>query len=191
MAPCICTSYIESSNAVRRMHEYYPEARILMILRDPVARAYSNYRFSVVHKLEPFSFEEALVAEPERLKSATFTTSVTPYAYRWRGHYINYIESYLKVFDASQLNILVFEEFVGDLDKVHSLYSWLGIDDKYVPEALNQVFNPATVESEDQSQAFRSLALGYRESIARLEGFLGRTVEVWREHHDKIFGGTS
>lgn len=185
------TSYIESMEAARRMHEYYPDARILMILRDPVSRAYSNYRFSVAHKLEALSFEEALAAEPERLKSAPFTTSVTPFAYRQRGHYINYIESYLKVFDPSQLCVLVFEEFVGDLEKVHSLYRWLEIDDKYVPEALSQVFNPATVESEDQSQAFRSLALGYQDSIARLEGHLGRRIEVWRAHHAQILGGSA
>jgi hypothetical protein len=183
------TSYIESPEAARRMRDYYPDARILMILRDPVVRAYSNYRFSVAHKLEPLTFEDALAAEPERLKSAEFTTSVTPFAYRQRGHYIDYIENYLKVFDASQLFVLIFEEFVGNLEQVHSLYRWLGIDDGYVPDTLREVLNPATVESEDQSEAFRSLALGCRDSIARLEVHLGRRIDVWRRHHLSICEG--
>jgi hypothetical protein len=183
------TSYIESPEAARRIHGYFPDARILMILRDPVVRSYSNYRFSVAHKLESLTFAEALAAEPERVKNAAFTTSVTPYAYRERGHYINHIESYLKVFDAGQLCVLVFEEFVGNLEKVQSLYRWLGIKDAYVPEGLREVFNPATVESEDQSEAFRDLALGYRDSIVRLEGHLGRRLETWRDHHGRISGG--
>ena len=61
------TSYIESIEAAQRIHSLYPDARILMILRDPVVRAYSNYRFSVAHQLEKLTFMEALVAEPERL----------------------------------------------------------------------------------------------------------------------------
>jgi len=158
-------------------------------LRDPVVRAYSNYRFSVAHKLESLTFADALVAEPERLRNATFTTSVSPNAYIQRGHYIKYIESYLTVFDASQLCVLIFEEFVGDLEKVHLLYRWLGVEDSYVPESLLRVFNPATVESDDQSVQFRRLALDYQDSIAQLEEYLGRQVGTWREHHTRIMGG--
>lgn len=183
------TSYIESPEAIRRMKAFYPDARILMILRDPVLRAYSNYRFSVAHMLEPLSFSEALAAEPERLRSATFNTSVMPYAYRKRGLYIDYIESYLEVFDADQLCVLIFEEFVNDLDSVQRLYQWLGVEQDFVPPSLKKVINPATVEKEDQQAALRDLALGYRNSIVRLESWLGRTIEVWHEHHRTVCEG--
>ena len=183
------TSYIESMDAARMIHEYYPDARILMILRDPVLRAYSNYRFSVAHKLEMLTFEEALATELARLKNVSFTTSVTPYAYRQRGHYINYIESYLNVFDKDQLCILIFEEFVGNLEKVHSLYRWLGIDDGYIPEALSEIFNPATVAGEKQAEVFRDLTLGYRDSIKRLETYLGRRIDVWHSYHESASAG--
>lgn len=182
------TSYIESLEAARRIHAFYPDARILMILRDPVSRAYSNYRFSVAHQLEELTFRAALDAEVDRCKSATFSTSVTPYAYRARGHYIDYINEYLKVFDAGQICVLIFEEFVSNLASVHSLYRWLEIDESFVPSLLHQVFNPATVEKEDQGEVFRDLALGYRDSISCLENFLGRRVEAWREHHRQICG---
>lgn len=184
------TSYIERPEAARRMKAFYPDARILMILRDPVLRAYSNYRFSVAHKLEPLSFAEALMAEPERLRSAAFTTSVTPYAYCKRGHYMDYIESYLEVFDAGQLCVLIFEEFANDLASVQRLYRWLDVEQDFVPPSLNKVFNPATVEKEDQQVAFRDMALGYRDSIARLEGWLGRRIDAWDEHHRTLLSGS-
>lgn len=123
---------ISSEAAARRIFEYAPDAQILMILRDPVRRAYSNYRFSVAHGLEDLSFSGAIDAEPERLKGAQFATSVTPYAYRQRGHYIDYVEMYERVFDPSQLHILILRNwsailvqsrrFIGNLKSTIPLF---------------------------------------------------------------------
>jgi hypothetical protein len=180
------TSYIESIVVANRIHQYYPDARILMILRDPVIRAYSNYRFSVEHKLESLTFEEALRAEPMRLAEAPFSTSVNPYAYCKRGHYINYIEAYLKVFSHSQLKILIFEEFVSNLESVQHLYRWLGIDDSFEPESLGGVYNPTARKDQDHSPTKRTLALEYQESLVRLENLLGRRLEIWRRHWETL-----
>lgn len=180
------TSYIESTLAANRIHEFYPNARVLMILRDPVVRAYSNYRFSEEHQLEKLTFEEALKVEPTRLAEASFSTSVNPYAYCERGHYINYIEPYLKVFDRSQLEILIFEEFVGKRESVRRLYQWLGIDDQFEPTSLNKIHNPSPQKEQDHSGAMRLLVQGYQESLGRLENLLGRRIEMWRQRWDKL-----
>lgn len=185
------TSYIESIDAARRIHGLYPGGRVLMVLRDPVMRAYSNFRFSVANQLEASTFTEALELEPKRLKSAEFSTSVTPFAYRQRGHYIDYIEAYLGVFDKSQLCILIFEELVSDLANVQALYRWLGVDDGFVPGSLHQIVNPGVVERDEQEASFRSLVLGYQDSLARLESYLGRRIELWRENHRKICSGAA
>ena len=173
------TSYIESIEAAQRIHAYYPDARILMILRNPIQRAYSNYLFSVAHKLETLTFMDALKAESGRLSGSRFSSSVNPYAYRQRGRYIDYIESYAKVFSPSQLYILIFEEFVNNLADVHALYRWLGVDESFVPNSLGRVVNPSTLERENQLHAFKDLALGYHESNCRLENYLGRRISAW------------
>src|SRR5919108_4548906 len=54
------TSYIESAEAARRIARAYPAARILTVIREPVARAVSNYRFSVANGMEDLPPEEAL-----------------------------------------------------------------------------------------------------------------------------------
>lgn len=176
------TSYIESVVAANRIHQFYPNARILIILRDPVIRAYSNYRFSVAHKLEDLTFEDALKAEPVRLAEASFSTSVNPYAYCKRGHYIDYIETYLKVFDRSQFEILIFEEFVCKPESIQSLYCWLGVDEQFKPESLGKIYNPTVQSEQDHSKVFHSLALRYRDSLERLENLLGKRIETWRQH---------
>ncbi|HEV2436342.1 MAG TPA: sulfotransferase [Verrucomicrobiae bacterium] len=176
------TSYIESPIAARRIRDFYPDARILMILRDPVQRAWSNYRFSRQHQLETLEFEEALAAEPDRLSSGRFNTSVNPYAYARRGHYINYIEAYLTVFMARQLHILILEEIVGSLAAIQNLYRLLGIAQSYVPASLGKVINSGENDHKCPTAALHHLALGYDESVQRLENYLGRQLDVWRCH---------
>ena len=180
------TSYIESTLVAQRIHDFYPDARILMILRDPVLRAWSNYRFSAQHGLEPLDFEAALAAEPERLRDAAFTTSVNPYAYQQRGHYIDYIERYLKVFSPAQLGILIFEETVGKIDAIQDLYRWLGVDDAVVPASLGEIVNPGSQQVEVSPATLRDLAGRYEDSLARLEGHLHRRVDCWRRNWEML-----
>ena len=180
------TSYIESVTALQRIHQFYPDARILMIFRDPVLRAWSNYRFSVQHGLESLGFEAALAAEPERLREAAYATSVNPFAYRRRGYYSDYIKEYLKVFCADKLYILIFEELVGNLASVQRLYHWLGVDDRFTPPMLGEVFNLSNSSEEDHTAAFKNLALGYRQSLERLEDHLGRRIDAWRLHWEGL-----
>lgn len=185
------TSYIERQDSARRIRDFYPDARILMVLRDPVLRAYSNYRFSVTHGLEKLTFAEALLAESDRLETAEFSTSVSPFAYRKRGNYNNYVEAYLQVFDADQISILIFEELVNNLQGVQGLYKWLDIDVAIVPPSLSKVINPGNSPAEDQGAVFRDLVAGYQDSIEWLELHLGRPVTVWRENHCRILTGAA
>lgn len=179
------TSYIESEIAANRIRDFYPDARILMILRDPVLRAWSNYRFSVQHGIESLDFEAALAAEPDRLAHGKFTTSVNPYAYQQRGHYIDYIERYLKVFSPAQLGILIFEETVGNIDAVQDLYRWLGVDDAVVPASFGEIVNPGQ-QVEVSHATLRDLAGRYEDSLARLEGHLHRRVDCWRRNWEML-----
>jgi hypothetical protein len=180
------TSYLEIPKAGRLIKSFFPQAKILIILRDPVIRAYSNYRFSVCHGLENKTFLEALALEQDRAANASFETSVSPYAYRERGYYVRFIREYLELFNANQICILIFEELVGDLKKVQKLYTWLGIDPNHQPYSLMGIVNPAETPIENQSNAFYDLAMGYRTSVLELESLLQRSIEPWNFHHELI-----
>ena len=47
-------------SALGRIHRYNPQARIILIFRDPIARAYSHWRMERVRKTEPLSFSAAI-----------------------------------------------------------------------------------------------------------------------------------
>ncbi|MEM1057535.1 MAG: sulfotransferase, partial [Bacteroidota bacterium] len=54
-------------HAPARIARDLPDARFVIFLRDPVARAYSNYQMMVAREYETLSFAEAVEAESERL----------------------------------------------------------------------------------------------------------------------------
>ena len=69
------------------------EVHVLAILRDPVKRAISNWRFSTDNGLETRSLETALsenLAGPRAWDPSR--TSVSPFAYLERGRYVDYLD---------------------------------------------------------------------------------------------------
>lgn len=54
-------------HAAERMARDLPDLRLLFLLRDPVQRAWSHYRYEVARGYEDLSFAEALRSEPGRL----------------------------------------------------------------------------------------------------------------------------
>jgi hypothetical protein len=177
------TSYIEYKVAAARIKSFYPEARILVILRDPVERTYSNYRFSVENGIENLSFIEALSAEQERLSNTKYNASVNPYAYQRRGHYIDYINHYSDVFDESQIYVIIHEEFVSNSSAISKLYSWLGVDESYVSRDYKERVNVSTASSVNAQKLLEyenNLCEKFIESNENLEEYLGREIPAWK-----------
>jgi len=59
--------YLYHPLAPARAHTVVPDAHILVVLRDPVERAYSHYKERRANHTEPLGFADAIAAEPARL----------------------------------------------------------------------------------------------------------------------------
>lgn len=109
-----------------RIAQLLPEVKIIWILREPVARAYSHYWFFVSMGKERLSFEAALERE-ERGQTRDYTMR-----YRDRSNYVKQIQRYLKHFSKEQMLFLLFEEFVQQPDMVLArTCRFLGVDDSF------------------------------------------------------------
>lgn len=175
------TSYIEYPEAIARIANWYSDARILVILRDPVIRAWSNYRFSLANKLETLSFEEALRLEDRRLSEKSYITSVNPFAYRRRGYFIDYIERLAEFFPLTQIEILILEEIVCDANVIHTLFQSLEIDPMPLKPGYQKPVNKGVEHDSPPLDVFVELATHYMNSVIRLENLLGRTLTHWRK----------
>lgn len=106
--------------AVERIYQDLgPELQLIFMLRDPVERAYSQYKFNVKRGYEKETFEEAIRLEPTRLNKDFF--SRVHYSYIDRGLYASQIKRFLKHWPIEKMMFITFEEdFLQDKEKTIS-----------------------------------------------------------------------
>jgi hypothetical protein len=119
------TSYLYSTNAALEIGRFKPEAKILMVLRNPVDRAYSHYWNHVRDGIESLSFEEALRVEPRRVSSRRWCG----FYYVEVGRYAEQVARYLEVFGEDSVRIYLFEDLQKDAEGVcQDVFRFLEVD---------------------------------------------------------------
>ena len=102
------------------------DVRIIIMLRNPVDRAFSAYTHVARSVKEDLSFEDALEIESERLKhDETLTPMVM---YKEMGLYYKMVKAYLDNF--KNVHIIMYEDFKNDTEKaVKEAFSFIGVYD--------------------------------------------------------------
>ena len=122
-------SYVFHPLAPQRVRELVPEARLVVLVRNPVDRALSHYQHEVALGREPLSFEDALAAEDERLRGEEerlladpryFSREWWSHTYRARGRYAEQLERWLAVFPQEQLLIVPSDDLADDPAGAHA-----------------------------------------------------------------------
>ncbi len=135
--------YLFYPTVPERLYDFEPEARLIVILRDPVERAFSHYRHMVRIGVEPLGFEEAIAAESRRLAPGLDLLSegrdpdraYRRYSYVARGHYARQLDRWCTVFPRQQLLLLRSEEMFGaPASTVSRCLEFMGADDTSLPD---------------------------------------------------------
>ncbi len=127
--------YFDYPDAPARIKKMFPDAKIIIMLRDPVARAFSNYNMAVKFGFEKLSFEKALEFEETRIewfqnskyyKGHNF--AFQRLVYKSRGEYIRFLPEWKKQFGEN-----VYVEFAENLDSnpidtVNGIINFLNLD---------------------------------------------------------------
>ena len=105
--------------APRRLREVAPTAKLLVLLRNPVDRAYSHYLLECSRGDETLDFAAALDAEPERLtgeearlaRDPSYTSAPHKHAsYIARGDYARQLERWLDAYPREQILVIRSED---------------------------------------------------------------------------------
>lgn len=171
------TSYLESEVAAARLAEMLPSAPLVVVLRDPVRRAISNYRFTAQHGHDDLPIAEALRASATGERTWDRSRfSVSPYAYVPRGRYVEYLERFTRHVPRERLCVVIFEELVCDPAVIAGLYERLGADPSYVPGGFGEVVNATDDDGAEPVDPGLEAWLRdeFREPNRRLAAFLGR-----------------
>jgi hypothetical protein len=169
------TSYIESEVAVQRIATLLPDAQVIVVVRDPVFRAASNYHFSAEHGVEHLPLTEGLRADLGGTREWDRNRfSVSPFAYLERGRYADYLDRVMLYIDRGRLHVLVFEELVADPKVLAALYEWLDVDPGFRPHGLGARVNASTSNEGLDRETETWLRNYFAEPNRRLAALLGR-----------------
>lgn len=134
--------YLFHPAAPARVRTDCPDVRLIVLLRDPVERAFSQYKHSVKQGWESLSFEEALREEPNRLRHEDDRRLSDPsyrsfahqhLSYGARGRYSQQLERWLERFPRQQLLVLSSESFFRDpQDVLTRTFRFLGVPDQAI-----------------------------------------------------------
>jgi Sulfotransferase domain len=115
--------YLFHPQVPQRARARVPDAKLIVLLRDPVRRAYSHYWHERDKGREPLSFEDAIAAEPDRIErdqerlargEIQRSEAHQYFSYLARGRYAEQLERWLNFYPREQLLILRFEELAAD-----------------------------------------------------------------------------
>ncbi|GAB4389146.1 MAG: sulfotransferase [Thermodesulfovibrionales bacterium] len=126
------TYYLYFKNrTIRNIRRYVPgwrDVKIIMILRDPVERALSQYSLNRSLDIEPLPLEDALGEAQSRLAE----NWIPGYDYIGFGLYYEQVKAYMDAFP--RVKVFLFEDLRRDaLRVVRDIFRFLGVDDSFAP----------------------------------------------------------
>ena len=139
--------YLLDPRAPQRAKQLVPDARLIVILREPADRAVSHYHHSVRTRLEDLDIDAAFQAEKARLDGEIERALADPtypalalrrYSYVTRGRYAEQIERWLEHYPRRQLLILRSESlFTNPTETFRRILDFIGLPHWEPPEFRN------------------------------------------------------
>jgi hypothetical protein len=168
--------YIFWKQSLERIQTYNPSMKLIVILRNPIERAYSHWSMECARGQEERSFDEAIKAELDELGSETNQCRVRSYIAR--GLYCDQLARMWSLFPREQTLILRHEALlVRPQEVMEETFSFLGVD----PSAH---VDPISVNKSDYPRGMsiaerRLLTEVFSDEIRRLEGLMGWDCRGW------------
>jgi len=115
-------TYLTDPDSPSAIYKKNPNAKIIIILRNPIERTISDYLFQLNLGTEKQSFEKAIerdLKNIEKVKKSFVKTSL----------YSQHLNNYFKIFPKNQIKILIFEDFIKNPQQsVYDILRFLGIN---------------------------------------------------------------
>jgi hypothetical protein len=179
------SNYFENDAARERLARILPAAKFVFMLREPVARAYSNWKWSTQNKLETLSFAEAVALEGRRPNPlGPEREAARPFDYMLRGRYASFAAAWYARFGRDRIRFFLFEEATRDpANFVRVLQQWMGL--ALLPWSALQTARVNATEA-DPSGLDPKLAARLRAEIQPevddFSALTGHDLSAWRAH---------
>ena len=126
-------SYLYTPSVAERIHRRLPNAKMIVILRDPADRAYSGYTMRLRNATETRSFSQAIRDEDAGVYEPGWEYAKAHYV--GLGFYARQLKPYLKLFGRSQVAIYLFEDLKADGPGfMREVFRFLEVDDTFATD---------------------------------------------------------
>jgi hypothetical protein len=168
--------YLYWEPAPARVMAYNPRMKWVLLLRQPVERAYSHWNMLRQNGQEPLAFADALAQESSR--RAGLSGQCRVFSYLDRGYYARQLRRLFGEVPRRQVLVLRSEELRRDHDAtLRRIFAFLGVDAgvRIGPAAIHQRRYGEPLSAELK----RELTTRFIDDIRELEGMLGWDLSDW------------
>ena len=123
----------KTNSVAKRIFEFNPKIKLLVLLRNPIDRAYAHYLqdIKIGHITSNTSFKKAIEENPNLL---------------FWGKYKEHLETYFSYFEKEQIKILLFDDLKDNSEKlITEVYSFVGAETNFIPKSLQKKINSARI----------------------------------------------
>lgn len=119
-------NYLYFGQCIDRIYSCDPSSKIIVMLRNPIDRAYSHYLMMKKWGMETYSFEDACKIEPLRISKGECERE--DFGYLARSKYASQVKHVLRIFPRDQVRFIVFENFIRNQKlEFEKIQDWLGL----------------------------------------------------------------
>ena len=125
----VTPDYIAHAQTPSLAAKLCPDARLVVILREPIERAYSIYKLKMGTTMNYPTFKEAIDRHPDILE---------------HGLYANHINLWHQHFDKEQLLIMTYSDLLeSESLTISRVFKHIGVDDQFIPSWIGKPTNTA------------------------------------------------
>ncbi len=174
-----CTpSYIYHEPAAERIWKYNPKIKLLVLLRNPVDRAFAHWNMQRFRGREPLDFFDAVREEKTRIAGAP-PAEARRFAYVDRGFYGKQLQRLFKFFPREQIKAVKFEEFRDkQRETLTSTFSFLDLKPLRSVRSKDRNVVPYKRAMNWEEKVF--LYNLFAEDIGKVEQLLGWDCSDWK-----------
>jgi len=171
-------AYMYRYEVPQRIRHYNPEMKWILLLRNPMDRAFSHWNMQVSRGKEKRSFAQALASEPEKCRDSR--KQCKNYSYVARGFYTEQLRRILRHFPREQLLVLRSEELLASAEStLPVIWKFLGVGDARITALSNDEAHVRSYHRRMSPEELDQLRHIYEYEIRQLERMLNWDCGDW------------
>ena len=155
------------------LQKFGPSIKLIILLRNPVNRAYSHWNMRYTNKLESYntSFEDAIKEELKYRIGEIRSFNTSQYHFLQKGLYYEQLIELFKYFQRSNVLIIISEKMFEDNDKYYNMiYDFIGIRSQNIEKTKERI---GVYKDKLGEAKYNELMEFFKKDITKLEELLG------------------